>query len=141
MSFTCISVQTEPNKSPLRKRLLAILLRGIGCPSSPNRSCLGRLILIRGGRGVGFCGWGPPHPMGYTCGSDRALVSRSLQPGPKERLLPCHWSGMADASTPAPTWWMAVVSGGLCVFICETERTPSATKGNTRQSLSAASAR
>ena len=26
MSFTCISVQTEPNKSPLRKRLLALLL-------------------------------------------------------------------------------------------------------------------
>ena len=50
MSFTCIPVQTEPNKSPLRKRLLALLLWEIGNLSSSSRSCLGRLILIHGGR-------------------------------------------------------------------------------------------
>ena len=51
MSFTCIPVQTEPHKSPLRKRFLVLLLWEIGHLSSPSRSCLGRLILIRGGRG------------------------------------------------------------------------------------------
>ena len=50
MSFTCIPVQIEPNKSPLRKRLLALLLWEIGHLSSPSRSCLGRFIFIRGGR-------------------------------------------------------------------------------------------
>ena len=34
MSFTCIPVQIEPNKSPLRKRLLALLLWEIGHLSS-----------------------------------------------------------------------------------------------------------
>ena len=53
MSFTCILVQIEPNKSPLRKRLLALFLWEIGHLSSPSRSCLGRLILICGG-------WGSP---------------------------------------------------------------------------------
>ena len=42
MSFACIPVQSEPNKSPLRKRLLVLLLWEIGHLSSPNRSCLGR---------------------------------------------------------------------------------------------------
>ena len=63
MSFTCISVQIEPNKSPLRKRLLALLRWETGHLSSPSRSCLGRLILIRGGRSVcvwGGCGQSPP---------------------------------------------------------------------------------
>ena len=46
MSFTCIPVQNEPNKSPLRKRLLVILLWEIGHLSSPSRSCLGRFIFI-----------------------------------------------------------------------------------------------
>ena len=50
MSFTCIPVQIEPNKSPMKKRLLALLLWEIGHLSSPSRSCLGRLILIRGGQ-------------------------------------------------------------------------------------------
>ena len=54
MSFTCIPVQIEPNKSPLRKRLLALLLWEMGHLSSPSRSCLGRLILIRGSW------WGDP---------------------------------------------------------------------------------
>ena len=48
MSFTCIPVQNEPNKSPLRRRLLALLLWEIGHLSSPSRSCLGRFILICG---------------------------------------------------------------------------------------------
>ena len=52
MSFACIPVQFEPNKSPLRKRLLALLLWEISHLSSPNRSCLGRFIFIRGGLGV-----------------------------------------------------------------------------------------
>ena len=54
MSFTCIAAQTEANKSPLRKRLLAFLLWETRQVSSPSRSCLGKLILIRGGpAGVG----------------------------------------------------------------------------------------
>ena len=64
MSFTCIPVQIEPNKSPLRKRLLALLLWEMGYLSFPSRSCLGRLILTRGGQWQGQ-GWGlqmePPH--------------------------------------------------------------------------------
>ena len=51
-SFTCIPVQNEPNKSPLRKRLLALLLGEISHPSSPSRSCLGKLIFIRGSLGA-----------------------------------------------------------------------------------------
>ena len=39
-------VQLEPNKSPLRNRLLVLLLWECGHLSSPSRSCLGRLILI-----------------------------------------------------------------------------------------------
>ena len=66
MSFTCIPVQTEPNKSPLRKRLLALLLWEIGHLSSPGRSCLGRLIPFCGSRWPGRggempYGWSPPH--------------------------------------------------------------------------------
>ena len=57
MSFTCIPVQIEPHKSPLRKRLLALLLWEICHLSSPSRSCLGRFIVICGrlewGMGVG----------------------------------------------------------------------------------------
>ena len=61
MSFTCIPVQMEPNESPLRKRLLALLLWEIGHLSSPSRSCLGRLILIPvAAGGWGCCGWSPP---------------------------------------------------------------------------------
>ena len=51
MSFRympCIPMQIKPNKSPLRNRFLALLLWEIGHLSSPSRSCLGRLILIRG---------------------------------------------------------------------------------------------
>ena len=62
MSFTCIPVQIEPNKSPLRKRLVALLLWEIGHLFSPSRSCLGRLILICGGQGLGgSAGGDPPH--------------------------------------------------------------------------------
>ena len=61
MSFTCIPVQIEPNKSPLRKRLLVLLLWEISHLSSPSRSCLGRLILIHGGWGRGSTvGRAPP---------------------------------------------------------------------------------
>ena len=49
MSFTCIPF-IEPNKSPLRKRLLALLLWEIGHLSSPSRSGLGRLIFIHDGQ-------------------------------------------------------------------------------------------
>ena len=38
-------------KKPLKKRLLALLLWEIDHLSSPRRYCLGRLILIHGGRG------------------------------------------------------------------------------------------
>ena len=51
MSFTCIPVQNEPNKSPLRKRFLVLLLWETGHLSFPSRSCLGRFIFICGGRG------------------------------------------------------------------------------------------
>ena len=48
-----IPMQIKPNKSPLRNRLLALLLWEINHLSSPSRSRLGRLILIHGGRGGG----------------------------------------------------------------------------------------
>ena len=41
----------EPNKSPWRERLRALLLREIGHLSSPSRSCLGSLFFICGGPG------------------------------------------------------------------------------------------
>ena len=43
--YALYSYANKPNKSPLRKRLLALLLREIGYLSSLSRSCLGRLIL------------------------------------------------------------------------------------------------
>ena len=55
----CIPMQIKPNKSPLRKRFLTILLLEIGHLFSPCRSCLGRLILICGGWG-GPVGGAPP---------------------------------------------------------------------------------
>ena len=48
--YALYSYAIKPNKSPLRNRLLALLLWEIGHLSSPNRSCLDRLILICGGR-------------------------------------------------------------------------------------------
>ena len=65
MSFTCIPVQIEPNKSPLKKRLLTLLLWEIGHLSSPSRSCLSRLTLICEGRGAGLCRWSLPHPTSF----------------------------------------------------------------------------
>ena len=59
MSFMytpCIPMQIKPNKSPLRKRLLALLLSEICHLSSPSRSCLGRLTLIRGRQGFSVGG-------------------------------------------------------------------------------------
>ena len=56
LSFTympCIPMQIKPNKSPLRNRPKALLLWEMGYLSSPNRSCLGRIILIHGGCGAG----------------------------------------------------------------------------------------
>ena len=50
--YILYSYADKPNKSPLRNRLLALLLWEISYLSSPSRSCLGRLILIRGGRGA-----------------------------------------------------------------------------------------
>ena len=75
MSFTCIPVQNEPNKSPLGKRLLALLLWEIGHLSSPSRSCLGRFIFICGG-------WGglqevPPHTLLQLFFSGNILISSS----------------------------------------------------------------
>ena len=61
MSFTCIHMQIKPNKSPLRKRLLALLLWEFGHPSSQSRS-LGRFILICGGLG-GSLWEEPPHSL------------------------------------------------------------------------------
>ena len=52
MSFTCSPVQNEPNTSPWRKRLWALLLGAIGHVSSPSRSCLDKFILIHGGWGA-----------------------------------------------------------------------------------------
>ena len=61
MSFTCVPVQIEPNKSPLRNRLMALLFWEIGYLSSPCRSCLGKLILICGRQGRGGPVGGPPY--------------------------------------------------------------------------------
>ena len=47
------SYANEPNKSPWRERLWALLLWKIGHLSSPSRSCLGRLILHPWRTGVG----------------------------------------------------------------------------------------
>ena len=64
MSFICIPVQDEPNKSPWRKRLLVLLLWEIGHLSSPSRSCLGRLILICANREWGgLCRRSPPYTL------------------------------------------------------------------------------
>ena len=69
MSLTCIPVQIEPNQSPLRKRLLALLLWEISPLSSPSRSCLGRLILIRGSPGgAGGLRAEAPHSLGPRVG-------------------------------------------------------------------------
>ena len=74
MSFTCIPVQIEPNKSPLRKRLLALLLWEVGHLSSPSRSCIGRLILIcvRQGSSVGGA---PPQIYNYGI-----IIKKNYQP-------------------------------------------------------------
>ena len=81
MSFTCIPVQIEPKKSPLRKRLLALLLWEISHLSSPSRSCLGRLILIGGGGvEVGCPGgrappqWSPGESMNATISGEAGLL-------------------------------------------------------------------
>ena len=60
MNFTCIPVQIEPNKSPLKNRLKALLLWETGYLSSPRKSCLGRLILIHDMQ-EGSAGRAPPH--------------------------------------------------------------------------------
>ena len=68
------SEQIEPNKSPLRKRLLALLLWETGHLSSPRRSCIGRLILICGGRGgEGAPVGGAPHPWIKPCQTSQQL--------------------------------------------------------------------
>ena len=62
MSFTCIPVQIEPNKSPLRKRLLALLLWELGHLCSQAEHVLLDLFsfMVAGGEGpVG--GAPPPH--------------------------------------------------------------------------------
>ena len=56
--YTLYSYANKPNKCSLRNSLLALLLWEISHFSSPSRSCLGRLIFIRG-RG-GPWGWRPP---------------------------------------------------------------------------------
>ena len=77
MNFTCIPVQTEPNESPLRNTLRALLLWETGHLSSPSRSCLGRLILICGGWGCS-AGRAPPHqPTCFT----------NIQLDPLEKLI------------------------------------------------------
>ena len=67
MSFTCISAQIKPNKSPLRNRVKALLLWEISHLSSPSRSHLGRLILICGGRGAVCAGKGSVGGAPPTC--------------------------------------------------------------------------
>ena len=80
MSFTCIPVQIEPNKSPLRKRLLFFLLWEISHLSSPSRSCLGRLILISGGPG-GALRWSPSHTVSFSLKSLFMYFSREGREG------------------------------------------------------------
>ena len=53
-------MQIKPNKSPMRNTFLALLLSDIGHLFSRSRSCLGRLIHIRGG-----LGGPPPHTLEY----------------------------------------------------------------------------
>ena len=44
-------MQIKPNNSPVRNTFLALLLSDIGHLFSRSRSCLGRLIFLRGGWG------------------------------------------------------------------------------------------
>ena len=66
---TLYSYANKSNKSPLRNRLLALLLWEISHLSSPSRSCLGRLILIQGGQ-VGPEGGAPAQLTSQGCYSD-----------------------------------------------------------------------
>ena len=43
--YTLYFYANKPNKSPLRNRFLALFLWEFSHPSSPSRSCLGRLVL------------------------------------------------------------------------------------------------
>ena len=68
--YALYSYANKPNKNPLRKKLLALLLWEIGHLYSPSRSCLGRLILSHGSRRQGEVGrWRPPtfNPCDLVC--------------------------------------------------------------------------
>ena len=50
--YALYSYANKPNKSPLRKRLLALFLWEFGHLSSPSRSCLGRISFVHGRQGA-----------------------------------------------------------------------------------------
>ena len=91
MSFTCIPVQIEPKKSPLRKRLLVLLLWEIGLVSSPSRPRLGRFIFICADRGL--CGQSSPTIV-LLCYSTNFLSCLKYQ-----RFIKKWWTGLYQIKT------------------------------------------
>ena len=94
MSFTCILVQIEPSKSPLRNRLLVFLLWEIGHLSSPSRSCLGRLIFIHGRQGALRAKL--PHTPGQ--GMTPPLFFYSGNPRPLKNLFECKFGELGKVT-------------------------------------------
>ena len=116
MGFTCIPVQIEPNKSPLRNRLLALLLWEIGHLSSPSRSCLGRLILICGGLGRGWALWAerlPPTFLWYMICILHCVTSIQNQ-------IICHhmFDPLHPLLPPIPFPLVTTILLCLWIFVC-----------------------
>ena len=120
MSFTCIPVQTEPNKSSLRNRLLALLLWETGYLSSPSRSCLGRLILTHGGRLVGGSSVAEPP---YRKRGRETIISCLLEVlwlgtefATQAGVLTRNWTGDHALCRMASTSWLTWVRAWLPGF-------------------------
>ena len=100
MSFPCtpcIPMQIKSNKSPLRNRLLALLLWEFGHLSSSSRSRLGRLILIYGNQGALRAE--PPHPHRWEiCGDG---VEQSLSHSTKGEMEIIRGEGLAPLTDHA----------------------------------------
>ena len=135
--YTLYSYANKPNKSPLRNKLLALLLWKMGYLSSSSRSGLERLILTLWlGRGGGPVGGVPPHKLGWCFCFQvshitavkmlaRAEISSegSVQGLSTFKLIPC-WqaSRMWEGVVSVPCWLLPgrlplcrVVGGGFSI--------------------------
>ena len=83
MSFTCVPVQTEPNKSPLRKRFLVLLLWEIGHLSSQADHVL--VDLFSSAVDGGLCGQSSP-----ANGNTIHLLDQAKHPGSYTLFLFFH---------------------------------------------------